>query len=357
MQQAVHFDSPLILYIEDEPDLRDDVAEELEDAGIRVMLAGDGKQALRILETTRPDLILCDITMPGMSGYDLLQVLRQTRPDLVDIPFVFLTAQTDPRQIIDGKRAGADDYLIKPIDFDLMLATIHARITQIERIRQRHVTEVHSMQDALRELHSQRTRDTFGHIARAFDYVSFGIVLLDANAVVRFANKASRNMANSVAGMSLDGVVRLAGIRPMEAFRTAFDAATRVTDPAEDFIECLPVSRSDGQRDILLMVCALACQHDQDPDDPIVMLIMADPAHRPSVATNALESLFGLTPTEAQIANAFAEGRRTEEIARHFAISMTTVNFHKRNLFEKTGTNRQADLIALLLSLPVSSVS
>lgn len=355
MQHVVKADSPLILYIEDEPDLRDDVAEELEDAGMKVIQAGDGEQALQILQKIRPDLILCDITMPGMSGYDLLQRLRQTRADLVDIPFVFLTAQTDPKQIVDGKRAGADDYLIKPVDFDLMLATIQARITQIERIRQRHVIEVKGVQDALRELHTQRTRDTFEHITRAFDYVSFGIVLLGADAAVRFSNRAARSMANSVAGMCLDGVVRLEGTRQTQAFRTAFDAASRVSDPTEDFIECLSIARSGGQRDILLMVCALACHHEQDPNEPIVMVIMADPAHRQPIAASALESLFGLTPTEAQIANAFADGRRSEEIARQFSISLTTVNFHKRNLFEKTGTNRQADLIALLLSLPVSA--
>lgn len=355
MQQAVQTDSPLILYIEDEPDLREDVAEELEDAGMRVAQACDGEQALHMLETLRPDLILCDITMPGMSGYDLLQQLRQTRADLVDIPFVFLTAQTDPKQIVDGKRAGADDYLIKPIDFDLMLATIQARITQIERIRQRHVIEVQGMQQALRELHSQRTRDTIDHITRAFDYVSFGIVLLDANATVKFSNRAARSMANAAAGMCLDGVVRLQGSRQTHAFRTAFEAASQVTDPTEDFIECLSIPRSDGQRDILLMVCALACEHKHDVNDPIVMIIMADPSHRVPVAASALESLFGLTPTEAQVANAFADGKRSDEIARQFSISLTTVNFHKRNLFEKTGTNRQADLIALLLSLPVSA--
>lgn len=345
----------VILYIEDEPDLREDVAEELEEAGYRVVQAGDGQQALDLLDTSRPDLILCDITMPGMSGYDLLQALRQTRDDLADIPFVFLTAQTDPKQVVDGKRAGADDYLIKPIDFDLMLATIQARITQVARIRQRYSIEVQTIQDALRNLYMQRTRDTFGHITRAFDYVSFGIVLLGSDTRVQFANKASLRMADSVEGMSLDGVVRLGSVRQMDALRTAVEDAMQVRDEMEDIVACLSVSRSDGRRDLLFMVCALVSQHDLEPGDPVVMVIMADPSCREPIATGALESLFGLTRTEAQIANAFAEGKRTEDIAAQFNISTTTVNFHKRNLFEKTNTNRQADLIALLLSLPVSS--
>lgn len=356
-QPALCNERQVVLLIEDEPDLREDIAEELEESGLQVVQASDGAQALEALHDLRPDLILCDITMPGMSGYDLLQVLRQTRPDLADIPFVFLTAQTDPRQVIDGKRAGADDYLIKPVDFDLMLATIHARLTQIARIRERHGVEVQDIQSALRELHTQRQRDSIEHITRALDYVAFGIVLLAADETVKFANRASRRMVKSVPGMSLDGVFKLGGTRQMDAFRLAFDAAIKTGETSDDAVECLAIPRSNGRRDLLFMVCALVSECRTEPDDPVVMLIMADPSDRRPVAVGALESLFGLTPTEAQIANAFADGKRTEEIGEQFGISATTVNFHKRNLFDKTGTNRQADLIALLLSLPASEVS
>lgn len=357
MQQAQAEKRPLVLYIEDEPDLREDVAEELEESGVQVVQASDGEHAIALLDALRPDLILCDITMPGMSGYDLLQELRQTRPELADIPFVFLTAQTDPRQVIEGKQAGADDYLIKPVDFDLMLATIHARLTQVARIRERHGAEVLNIQTALRDFHAQRQRHTIEHITRGFDYVGFGIVLLAADATVKFANRASRRIAKSVAGMSLDGTFRLGGIRQMDTFRTAFATVMNARDASADAVESLAVSRTDGQRDLLLMVCPLISEHSLETDDPVVMLIIADPSHRRPAAAGVLESLFGLTPTEAQVANAFADGKRTEEIAAQFNISTTTVNFHKRNLFDKTGTNRQADLIALLLSLPASEVS
>lgn len=213
------------------------------------------------------------------------------------------------------------------------------------------------MQDALRELATQRSRDAFEHITRAFDYVSFGIVLLDAKTNVKFANRASRRMASAVVGMSLGGMFVLDGSREMAAFRAVFDAATCDGGITEDIIECMTISASDDQRDLLFMVCALASQHALESDDPVVMIIMSDPAHRQPIAPAALESLFGLTRTEAHVANAFAEGKRTEQIAAQFSISTTTVNFHKRNLFEKTGTNRQADLIALLLSVPVSATN
>ena len=113
--------APLILCVEDEPSLRDDIAFELHEAGYIVSAAGDAREALACLERQRPDLILCDILMPGMDGKRFMSHLRRTRPDLDDVPFVFLTALSSRQQVIDGRMAGADDYVTKPIDYDLLV--------------------------------------------------------------------------------------------------------------------------------------------------------------------------------------------------------------------------------------------
>ena len=126
---------PLILCVEDEDQLRRDIADELAEAGYGVKEAASGAEAIERLGQARPDLVLCDISMPGLSGHDVLAALHDKGPAHADIPFVFLSALADPRQVADGKRRGADDYLVKPIDYDLLLATIAARLRQIDRIR------------------------------------------------------------------------------------------------------------------------------------------------------------------------------------------------------------------------------
>lgn len=126
---------PLILCVEDEDQLRRDIADELAEAGYGVIEAASGAEAIERLGQARPDLVLCDISMPGLSGHDVLAALHDKGPAHADIPFVFLSALADPRQVADGKRRGADDYLVKPIDYDLLLATIAARLRQIDRIR------------------------------------------------------------------------------------------------------------------------------------------------------------------------------------------------------------------------------
>src|SRR3546814_6836000 len=115
---------PVILCVEDEPDLLRDIAEELCEAGYTPLLASNGDEALSQIHATRPDLILCDISMPGLDGFDLLHAVQAMESDYASIPFVFLTALSDPREVVEGNRLGADDYLIKPVDYDLLLATV-----------------------------------------------------------------------------------------------------------------------------------------------------------------------------------------------------------------------------------------
>ncbi len=127
-----------ILCIEDEAMLREDIAEELEDAGYDVKQARDGIEGLEMIRKHKPNLVLCDIKMPRMTGYELLKELREKYLLFAEMPFIFLSAVTDREQVLAGLKDGADAYLIKPIDFEMMLATVHASLRQIERIKQSH---------------------------------------------------------------------------------------------------------------------------------------------------------------------------------------------------------------------------
>ena len=124
-----------ILCIEDQAELREDLVEELRSADYVVFEAQNGCEGMAAIREHHPDLVLCDIDMPEMDGRELLREVRRNHPSLVNMPFVFLTALSGRMDVIDGKNLGADDYLMKPIDFDILLATVRARLNQIERIR------------------------------------------------------------------------------------------------------------------------------------------------------------------------------------------------------------------------------
>ena len=126
-----------ILCVEDEAMLLEDLKEELEDAGYRVLTAENGAAAMSVLGDEKPNLILCDMMMPRMDGPGLLTHIRKNHPKLNDVPFIFLTAKATREDLIEGKRLGVDDYLTKPVDYDLLLATVESSLGQIKRIEQR----------------------------------------------------------------------------------------------------------------------------------------------------------------------------------------------------------------------------
>jgi DNA-binding response OmpR family regulator len=124
-----------ILVVDDEPNLRSSIRHTLEMVGYLVLTASDGEQALALLQSHPVDLILADIAMPGMNGYQLYERVREN-PQWMAVPFIFLTARAMDSDIRYGKELGADDYLVKPIGPQDLLATIRGKLRRGRQIAQ-----------------------------------------------------------------------------------------------------------------------------------------------------------------------------------------------------------------------------
>jgi DNA-binding NarL/FixJ family response regulator len=122
-----------ILCIEDDGSVAAMIAEELADRGFEVVVAHDGHEGFVAILKLMPDLVLCDINLPVMSGFEVLERLNVLAPRLGHIPFVFLTALTDRDSELRARRLGADDYVTKPIDFDMLGMIINARLAGVAR--------------------------------------------------------------------------------------------------------------------------------------------------------------------------------------------------------------------------------
>ena len=122
-----------ILCIEDDRETAALIGEELVDRGYEVSIAHDGGKGLAAIMKDMPDLVLCDISMPIMSGFELLERLTALAPRFRNMPFVFLTALTDRDNELRGRQLGADDYVTKPLDFDRLDAIIMARLAGVAR--------------------------------------------------------------------------------------------------------------------------------------------------------------------------------------------------------------------------------
>jgi two-component system sensor histidine kinase/response regulator len=123
-----------VLVVEDHFFLQKAIQDTLAAEGYTVLAADNGRHALQVMEKDRPDIIVADILMPGMDGYDFYQAVR-ARPEWTSIPFIFLTAKAQRADIIKGKALGVEDYLVKPVDPEELVVTVRARLERAQAVQ------------------------------------------------------------------------------------------------------------------------------------------------------------------------------------------------------------------------------
>lgn len=123
-----------ILLIEDDPEVLINLETLLSEEGYDVITAENGFEGVKSAKENIPDIIICDVLMPKMTGYEVLKTLS-----LIDstetIPFLFLTAKTEVKDIREGLKLGADDYLLKPYDSDELLEAIELRLKKLDKLK------------------------------------------------------------------------------------------------------------------------------------------------------------------------------------------------------------------------------
>ena len=159
-----------ILIAEDNEVLRDALKEMLALTGYQVITAGNGEEALAQMAKVTPDLILSDISMPGMDGYEFFRRVR-SRTEWLAIPFLFLTAWGTKDDILNGKGLGAEDYLVKPVHRDELITAVRARLHRSNQLRLVQLHEAYeSSLTVLANAIEARDHYTRGHVERVREY-------------------------------------------------------------------------------------------------------------------------------------------------------------------------------------------
>ena len=142
-----------ILIVDDTPMNLEVLVQELTDQDFEVFVAIDGESAIEQLQYARPDIILLDVMMPGIDGFETCSRLKQN-PETQDIPVIFMTALTNTEDKVKGFEAGAVDYVTKPIEPEEVHARVKTHLT-IQRLR----TELQEANELLEQRVAERTAE------------------------------------------------------------------------------------------------------------------------------------------------------------------------------------------------------
>jgi PleD family two-component response regulator len=192
------------LFADDNEDMRHMVRDLLESSGHEIGLAADGPSALASVRAREPDLLILDLNMPGLSGYDVARAVKRN-PSTARVPILMLTAQSSVEHKIEGFEAGADDYLPKPFDARELRARVAALLRLVRREADRNPTSGlpggHAIEE---ELHARVARkETFAvcyidldNFKPFADHFGFSV----ADDVIRDTGEAIRVAVNAVGG-------------------------------------------------------------------------------------------------------------------------------------------------------------
>lgn len=178
-----------ILFIEDEEDLRQNMTEILELNGFEVVTAGNGLEALESISKEKFDLVISDIMMPVMDGFQFLEVVR-SNPKLINLPVIFLTAKASSKDQRAGMEKGAEDYLVKPVSSKDLLNAIQV-VLQKKRLRELFISD--AIQKALtseRNIKFHELRTPLFGLMSILEYLLNELENLDHAEVRQFLEKA-----------------------------------------------------------------------------------------------------------------------------------------------------------------------
>ncbi len=169
-----------ILIIEDNEDIRENVAEILSLSDYKVLMAPNGKEGIEVAQKNKPDLIICDIMMPGVDGYGVLHVLHKD-PETQSIPFIFLTSKSERGDFRTAMEMGADDYITKPFAGNELLNAIESRFKKTEIIKKTLTADLKGLNELRSSVGSNKTLEELTNEGNINEYKKKQVIYKQGN--------------------------------------------------------------------------------------------------------------------------------------------------------------------------------
>lgn len=329
-----------ILLIEDDSILRENTEIFLKLKKFDVITASDGKEGVELAIREQPDIIICDITMPVMNGYEVLTTLRQNASTSV-IPFIFLTARAEKEDYRKGLQLGVDDYISKPFSFNELSSAIELRLSKAENL-------INSVTEQFMSLMELSDTGFFIYRLNRFEYAN-----------KKFLNQTGYSFEELVS----IPVTEIIAEKDQESFITAIEQCTGDKKNRASSLD-LELNTRDGHQIRYHLECALKVMTDERiifaareisgetgslPPALLEQIRNIDPALLANISATGRKQHSRyeekLSARETEILRLIADGLTTPEIGEKLFISPRTVEFHRANLLSKTCSKNLAELI------------
>ena len=297
----------VVLVVDDSPEALSFLTDALEEAGVTVLVALDGRKALALLEQVTPDVILMDAIMPGLDGFETCRQLKRSS-QVAHVPVIFMTGLTETEHILKGFAAGGVDYVTKPIVAETLIARMYAHLANA-RV-------------------AQSTR-------AALDVT--GRTLLAANhrgEVLWCTPQTTRMLEAALGPSSADGHATGVSL-PEEARRWLADRQAGGGGRKPDSV--VIATLADGRR------LRLSPVGQTGPDEILLQLAEESGAGEDRL----LKDKLSLTPREAEVLMWVANGKPNRDIAEILGLSPRTVDKHLEQIYAKLGVENRAAAAAM----------
>ena len=323
MNQNIHIHTPSsltrLLIVDDNPSMIR-LLGAIFDKDYLVTFAMNGKTALEMVEKDPPCLILLDVMMPEMDGYEVCKHLKDNELT-ADIPIVFVTAKSNAEEEFYALNLGAVDYLCKPIS------------PQIAKIRvQNHI----------------KNKYTNGFSVMAMDALSLAILIVDEHGAVKYINTCAKELLNTkIHSLTIKddylSAISFSDKSKLSAFIT--------TATSTEEIRSAMFLHDEEVRQIFITPLPSTSSFIQNVTMRLALILITEPNETLS-EVQLMGKLYDLSPAELRVATALLAGKSPGEYASEAGLTLHTVRSQLKNLFSKTYTRRQSELVALLSKLP-----
>jgi PAS domain S-box-containing protein len=308
-----------ILLIEDDKVIRDNTAELLKEEGFRVFIAEDGLVGVQLTMKHYPDLILCDINMPNMNGYEFFKTIQQIKSTST-IPLIYVTGKTERSDLRTGMQLGAEDYITKPFDFNELLKIVNLRLHKYDNITQTNDEKffalldnptigVYIYQENGFVYYNNALADIYGYTHPEFQSLNFNDIIADEykKEVMDKIQTCFKEIQNSML-VEFEGIHKNSNRISLELYGT--------------------LRTYKGKSSLIGNIANIGKEY---------RYLSQLKKH-----TNNVDNL---SKREIEVLVLICKGKSTHDIADEFGLSQRTVDSHRANLLNKSSSKNTAELV------------